>query len=119
LCNIQHYFIKYWKLKLYLVCDIPPPAQDYATTIPPNISGQFLAGDSIQYSCNGNLVPDDAATNTCSEGGANLAAWSFASIADLPVCSKYIMQSKKRSLKNLVTFKLKFILMENSSNNFS
>jgi len=77
-------------VKLYLVCVIPPPAQDYAITTPSDINGQFLAGDSIQYSCNGNLVPDDAATSTCSDGEANLATWSFASIADLPVCSKYL-----------------------------
>ena len=42
----------------YLVCVNPPTAPTFSQTTPTDISGQFLAGDTIAYSCDGDLTPD-------------------------------------------------------------
>ena len=57
-------------------------------TIPADISGLFLAGDEIQYSCQGNLLPDEPDISTCTDLGFPLASWSIIDLSQLSVCSK-------------------------------
>ena len=72
-----------------LVCEQPVAAQANAVTVPANaLTAQFLAGDSFDYSCNGNLVPATGQTNTCTDNGPPMATWSVAATAVLTECSK-------------------------------
>jgi len=79
-------------LRLILVCKSPPAAHLHSTTTPSDITGQFLAGDTIVYSCNGDLIPDAPTTLTCTDHadqGTNLAIWlPDLSLAPIPECSK-------------------------------
>ena len=72
----------------YLVCADPPTAPAYSWTIPPNISGQFLVGDTIVYFCNGDLTPNEPTTTTCQDLGPLMAVWSTTLV---PNCSKLII----------------------------
>jgi len=57
-------------------------------TIPSELTGQFLAGDTIDYSCNGALIPSDPTTLTCTHE-APLAKWlPDTESTALPICSK-------------------------------
>jgi len=69
-----------------LVCSTPPLADPNSATNPADITGQFLAGDAIDYQCNGALIPAAATTATCMDMGANPAVWMPATVPD---CSKY------------------------------
>ena len=62
------------------------------TDNPNGIIGQFLAGDEIVYSCNGDLIPDEPTTITCQDMGPPMAVWSTAL---LPNCSKLIITTLK------------------------
>jgi len=73
---------------LYLVCATPPDAQDNAVTIPADITGQFVVGDQIVYSCNGDLAPNTGTVNTCLDNGPPLATWQFPMMSGLPTCRK-------------------------------
>jgi len=76
------------KINLFSVCETPPAAQANAVTIPSNLTGQFLAGDTIDYSCNGALIPSDPTTLTCIDD-APLAKWlPDTETMPLPDCSK-------------------------------
>jgi len=58
-------------------------------TTPADIDSQFLAGDTIEYSCNGDLIPDAATTLTCIDNGPTEAVWDRDVVANpLPMCSK-------------------------------
>jgi len=58
-------------------------------TIPSAITGQFLSGDTIDYSCNGDLIPDAPTTLTCMDTGI-MAEWlPDVTTTPLPTCSKY------------------------------
>ena len=70
----------------------PPTAPAYSQTNPTDISGQFLAGDEIGYSCNGDLIPDESTTITCQDLGPPMAVWSTTL---LPNCSKLIITRLK------------------------
>jgi len=72
----------------YLVCETPPDAQDNAVTFPAVITGQFLVGDQIVYSCNGDLIPDTGTVNTCLDNGPLLSTWQISMTNGLPECSK-------------------------------
>ena len=73
---------------LYVVCLGPPTAPEYSQTTPTDISGQFLAGDTIEYSCNGDLTPDESTTITCEDSGLEMAVWSESQISN---CCRLIM----------------------------
>ena len=79
-------YIVFWYY--YLVCVDPPAAPAYSETTPMDISGQFLAGDKIAYSCEGDLSPDEPTTIICEDMGPPMAVWSASQI---PVCSKLII----------------------------
>jgi len=73
----------------YLVCEAPPDAQDNAMTFPDDITGQFFAGDQINYVCNGALIPGTATVNTCQDNGPPMATWQISMTNGLPECSKF------------------------------
>jgi len=50
---------------------------------------QYVVGDSFEYSCNGDLVPNNPVINMCTDAGGAMATWSVAATEDLPDCSKY------------------------------
>ena len=72
----------------YVVCVDPPTAPAYSQTTPTDISGQFLAVDTIEYSCDGDLSPDESTTITCEDMGPPMAVWCRTLISD---CSKLII----------------------------
>jgi len=75
------------KCVLFIVCETPPSAQAYAN--PTYISGQFLTGDTIDYECNGDLIPNDPVTLTCTDIGGNYSVWlPDVATTPLPTCSK-------------------------------
>jgi len=80
------------KIKLFcLVCETPPTRQVFSSLSATDLSGQFLAGDTLDYDCNGALVPDNpaAVTRTCTDPGAGMAMWMPTTAATpLPTCSK-------------------------------
>ena len=79
---------------LFLVCQMPVAAQAHAVTIPATaLTDQFLAGDSFMYSCNGDLVPAAAVTNMCTDPGSGLGKWSVTATANLPTCSKFVINT--------------------------
>ena len=71
----------------YLVCVNPPTAPAFSQTTPTDINGQFLDGDTIAYSCDGDLTPDELTTITCNDNGPPRAVWSTTIIPD---CSKLL-----------------------------
>ena len=87
---------------LFLVCETPVPAQANAVTIPATaLTDQFLAGDSFMYSCNGDLLPDAAVTNMCTDSGSGMGRWSFTATANLITCSKFFINTVANSPFNL------------------
>ena len=66
----------------------PPTPPANSQTTPTDISGQFLAGDEIAYSCDGNLSPGESTTITCVDNGVTIAVWSA---SEIPKCSKLII----------------------------
>ena len=90
----------------YLVCVDPPTQPAYSQTTPMDISGQFLAGDSIEYSCDGDLTLDELTIVMCEDNGPPRAVWSTTM---LPDCSKlftdficYCRQKKKQTYQYFV-----------------
>ena len=73
---------------MFIVCVNRPDAPAYSQTTPMDISGQFLVGDEIVYSCDGDLTPDEPTTITCEDLGPPMAVWSTTLIPD---CSKLII----------------------------
>ena len=58
-----------------------------------DVSRQFLAGDTLNYGCNGALVPELplATLRTCVDPGSTEAVWVPDEVATpLPICCKYI-----------------------------
>ena len=66
----------------------PPTAPAYSKTTPTDISGQFLAGDEIVYSCNGDLSPDEPTTITCVDNDLAMAAWVASQVPPLAAALK-------------------------------
>jgi len=64
-------YCKYTVTNLLVVsgCEDPPTPLSYTLTNPPYYSGQFVIGDTIEYSCNGYLIPNITTTLTCSDNG--------------------------------------------------
>jgi len=77
-----------------LVCDTPPNPDPNSMTTPTDITGVFLAGDTIEYSCNGDLIPDAPVILTCTDIGQALAVWFTTTI--FSNCSKYITSFDRR-----------------------
>ena len=83
----------------------PPTAPAYSQTTPPDISGQFLAGDEIEYSCNGDLSPGEPTAITCQDMGPPRAVWSTTLV---PNCSKL----STPDLKNIEAMKSAYFMVD-------
>ena len=72
---------------------VPPTAPANSQTIPTDISGQFLAGDEIAYSCDGDFSPGEPTIITCQDMGPPRAVWSTTLV---PNCRKLIVTRFER-----------------------
>ena len=87
---------------LLLVCETPVAPQANAVTIPANaLTAQFLAGDTFEYSYNGDLIPADGIINACTDTGAAMAMWS---VTVAPTCSKCSNVIIERLFKQYAVF---------------
>ena len=74
-----------------LVCEDPPSADRFSMTNPVDITVQFLATQTIEYSCNGDLLPANSIIRTCidKDNEASMAVWW--PNEPIPQCGKYIL----------------------------
>ena len=77
---------------IYLVCEAPFTPQANSILTAADVSGQFLASDTLDYDWNGALVPEDSAATlrTCNDLGPPNAIWQpTEATTPLPRCCKY------------------------------